>query len=163
MVDDYKMHEVVISKVDITNSKELAGAKLIVKDSNNEVVETWISKEESHKISLKPGTYSLIEETAPDGYKVAENIKFEVTKEGNITINGVKLKDNVVVMKDEPKVITVTPGKDKPNKPSNGNNKPKDKAVDTSDSFESLGYVALIGFALVSVVYMEKKKQKNNI
>ena len=42
--------EVQISKVDITDGKEIAGATLTVKDSEGNVVETWVSTEEIHVI-----------------------------------------------------------------------------------------------------------------
>ncbi len=74
-----KLIEVSISKRDITDDKELPGAKLEVKDDKGNVIETWVSTEEEHLINLKTGTYTLTEITAPEGYEVAETITFEVT------------------------------------------------------------------------------------
>ena len=65
--------EVQISKIDATDSKELPGAKLTVKDSNGKVVESWISTKEVHVIKgIKAGKYTLTEEIAPDGYVLSK-------------------------------------------------------------------------------------------
>lgn len=85
---------VKISKKDITNNKELEGAKLTIKDSNGNTVESWTSKKEPHYIEKLPaGDYTLIEETAPNGYLKAENVKFTVKPIGAI---------QVVTMYDKP-------------------------------------------------------------
>lgn len=85
---------VKISKKDITNNKELEGAKLTIKDSNGNTVESWTSKKEPHYIEKLPaGDYTLIEETAPNGYLKAENVKFTVKPIGTI---------QVVTMYDKP-------------------------------------------------------------
>lgn len=85
---------VKISKKDITNNKELPGAKLTIKDSNGKTIESWTSKSEPHYIEKLPaGDYTLIEETAPNGYLKAENVKFTVKPIGTI---------QVVTMYDKP-------------------------------------------------------------
>jgi len=77
--------KVQISKTDMVTKKELPGAKLTIFDSNNETVAKWTSGKEPHMIErLKPGTYTLREETAPNGYEVAEDVKFTVKETGEI-------------------------------------------------------------------------------
>ncbi len=67
MKDDYT--KVEISKQDITNSKELPGAKLTIFDKDGKEVESWVSEEKPHYIEKLPaGEYTLREVTAPDGY-----------------------------------------------------------------------------------------------
>ena len=55
-------------------------------------------------MKLTAGTYTLSETAAPDGYKIAESIKFTIDKEGSVTS---ETKDavtgNKVTMKDEKK------------------------------------------------------------
>lgn len=70
--------EVEISKQDITGSKELPGALLTVCDTAGNEIDRWYSGEEPHRIRLKKGTYELTEITAPQGYEVAETIRFTV-------------------------------------------------------------------------------------
>lgn len=70
---------VEISKTDFTNGKEIPGAKLTVKDSEGNVVESWTSTDKPHKISmLNTGKYTLTEETCPAGYVQAETVEFEI-------------------------------------------------------------------------------------
>ena len=75
-----------ISKVDLTSMKELPGAHLMVKDSDGNVIDEWISTKEPHYITdLKPGEYTLIETIAPDGYALStEEQKFTITDGGDI-------------------------------------------------------------------------------
>ena len=77
---------VQISKQDITTKKELEGAKLTVKDSDGNVVDSWISGKEPHMIeNLTIGkTYTLIEEIAPKNYKTAESINFTIDNNGTV-------------------------------------------------------------------------------
>lgn len=84
-----------ISKTDITGEQELPGAYLYVIDSDGEVVEKWISTAEPHMIKRLPaGRYILREETAPYGYKTANDMEFTV--EETAKIQNVSMKDEFV-------------------------------------------------------------------
>lgn len=78
--------KVQISKQDITSKKEIEGAKLKVTDKDGNTIDEWTSSKEPHLIkNLHVGeTYTLIEETAPQGYKIAESINFTIEDTGNI-------------------------------------------------------------------------------
>ena len=78
--------KVEFSKTDITGEKELPGAKLSVIDSEGKIVESWISEAgKSHVIERLPvGKYTLREESAPYGYKVAVDVTFEITETSEI-------------------------------------------------------------------------------
>ena len=89
MEDDHT--KVSISKTDITDGKEIEGAKLQVLDQDGEVVESWTTGEE-HLIEYLPvGTYTLHEEAAVDGYIVANDVEFTVEETGEI--QKVKMED----------------------------------------------------------------------
>ena len=92
---------VEFSKIDITGEKELPGAKLTVLDSENNIIDTWTSTEETHKIEgLTVGKkYTLKEEIAPDGYVIATEIEFKV--EDTNEIQKVKMIDKVVEISKE--------------------------------------------------------------
>lgn len=95
--------KVKISKRDITNDKELPGATLQIIDEDGNVVEEWVSADEAHFIEGKliaGKEYTLCETIAPDGYEIANEIRFTVNEEGSVT---------EVVMYDEITPKTTTP------------------------------------------------------
>lgn len=90
MFDDVTKME--ISKKDITDSSEVPGAKLIILDKDGKKVEGWTSKDKPHMVEKLPvGEYTLREEQAPDGYLIAEDVKFTVKDTGKV--QKVKMKD----------------------------------------------------------------------
>ena len=90
MLDD--VTKVEISKKDITDSSEVPGAKLIILDKDGKKVESWTSTDKPHMIEKLPvGEYTLREEQAPDGYLIAEDVKFTVKDTGKV--QKVKMKD----------------------------------------------------------------------
>ena len=81
---EIKEYDINISKTDITGEKEIPGATLNLKGDNNTNL-TWVSTNESHKVTLKPGYYKLTETIAPKGYILSkETIEFRIDDEGNL-------------------------------------------------------------------------------
>ena len=78
MKDEQKQTDVQISKVDAGAGTELAGATLtLTKEGQEEAVDSWLSDGNIHTVAgLTDGIYTLVEESAPDGYKKAESITF---------------------------------------------------------------------------------------
>lgn len=87
---------VEFSKTDITGEKELEGAELTVTDKDNNIIDKWVSTNETHKIEgLKAGeTYTLKEEYAPEGYVQSSEIKFTV--ENTNEVQKVEMIDKIV-------------------------------------------------------------------
>ena len=84
--------KVQISKVDIATGKELPGAELTITDKDGKQIDRWVSTDTPHYIEKLPaGDYTLTEITAPDGYDIAESIRFTVLPTGEV---------QTVVMKD---------------------------------------------------------------
>ena len=86
MVDDTT--KVQISKQDITTGEELPGATLQIIDEDGNVVEEWVYTDEAHFIEGKliaGKEYTLRETIAPDGYEIANEIKFTVNEDGSVT------------------------------------------------------------------------------
>lgn len=78
-----------ITKVD-ESGNPLSGAELAVKDADGKVLATWVSEEIAHTITgvLNPGeTYTLSETKAPDGYQLAQDIKFTVPADGKVSVS----------------------------------------------------------------------------
>ena len=102
-----------ISKQDITNSKELPGAKLEIRDADGNLVEGWTSGKVPHTVrglELEK-EYTLMEKRAPDGYTEAESIVFNLVLEGTEQVNDVyvktdddwsKMNGSTIVMQDAP-------------------------------------------------------------
>ena len=99
--------KVEISKQDITNSEEIAGAYLTVyeKDNPSKVFDSWISGQDGkyEDGTIKPHiikglevgkTYTLKEIYSPYGFAISEDIEFTIKDTGEI--QKVIMKDNVV-------------------------------------------------------------------
>ncbi|MDE6708612.1 MAG: hypothetical protein K2K06_11320, partial [Oscillospiraceae bacterium] len=114
---------ITVSKWDIANSKELAGATLTVASKALDTVanEVYLIDEDGEKVEIEwnevgfsyvttgkkvtisglpAGSYTLTEETAPEGYEIAELIEFTIDKNGNVKSEAID-KDGVIVMKDD--------------------------------------------------------------
>lgn len=128
---------VVISKVDSTTGEELAGAHLELRDEKGNLIEAWVSTNESHVIEgLAPGKYTLTEVIAPDGYELSkETVTFVVKEDGTV--------DGKVIMYNTPETIEV---------PSTGTF----KTITTS-----LIGLLIIGLGSV-IVYRNYKKNEEN-
>ena len=138
MKDD--VTKVEISKQDIAG-KELPGAKLTILDSEGKVVESWTSTNNPHYIEMLPiGKYTLREETAPEGYLVANDVQFEVKDTAEV---------QHVTMVDEAK----------PSRPSETPSTPK--TGDDRNIALWYGLLAL-GFGGLGAVYALKRKKKRN-
>ena len=134
MVDDTT--KVRISKQDITTGKELPGATLQIIDENGNVVEEWVSTNEPHMIEGKliaGKEYTLKEIIAPEGYEIANEIKFTVNADGSVT---------EVVMYDE-----LTPKTDTPY---------------TGDNHSDFAAFALMGASLIIFLVLIISRKKND-
>lgn len=124
-----------ISKIDVSNSQELPGATLEIKDkATNKVIDTWVSTTSPKYFFLKNGNYILCETSAPAGYALnTECIDF--------TVDGTKIV--AVEMKND-KAVEV---------PNTG--KKLDKLV------YICGLASLIlGLAITLIVLFERKKKE---
>ena len=134
MVDDTT--KVKISKRDITTDKELPGATLQIIDEDGNVVEEWVSADEAHLVEGKliaGKEYTLREIIAPDGYEIANEIKFTVNEDGSVT---------EVVMYDE-----LTPKTDTPY---------------TGDNHSDFAAFALMGASLIIFLVLIISRKKND-
>ena len=78
---------VEIRKVDLVTGEELSGAKLMLKDREGNIVDQWISEAQPHWIKgqlIAGEEYTLVEEIAPEGYLIAEEVRFTVSMDGRI-------------------------------------------------------------------------------
>lgn len=108
MTDQYQTHQVTVNKNSLTEGiTNIDGAQMSITGTtlDGKAIDeiTWTSKGgEPGRLSLLPGTYTLRETVAPDGYETADDIVFTVGIDGSVTVNGAKQDSNTVVMKDKP-------------------------------------------------------------
>ena len=91
MKDTYS--KVEISKTDITTGEELEGAKLQILNKDGEILEEWVTDGKPHLVEklLVGEELTLREITAPEGYEIAEDVKF--TLEDTMEVQKVEMKD----------------------------------------------------------------------
>ena len=79
LTDEYT--KVQIKKVDKDDTnKNLANAHLQLLDTTGNVIQDWFTGEEPEMFNaITPGKYILHEESAPDGYRIAEDIDITIT------------------------------------------------------------------------------------
>ena len=149
MIDDTT--KVQISKQDITTGVELPGATLQLIDENGNVVEEWVTTNEPHMIEGKliaGKEYTLKEIIAPEGYEIANEIKFTVNADGTVT---------EVVMYDEhtpeleiPPTVTI----DTPN---------TGVSADNSAEFYLVAAAVVVAFGMVICKRNDKEKRKDDV
>ena len=97
MVDEFT--KVEISKIDIINSKELPGARLLLEDistGENIFIERWVSGNQPHMFEglIVGHKYRLSEEAAPKGYQIAQAIEFIV--EDTNKVQRIEMRDELL-------------------------------------------------------------------
>ena len=81
-------------KTDSVTNNEVTGATLVIKDSDNNIVDEWVTTSTPREVSLGPGSYTL-EETVParNYIQTTEKISFSVDNQGNPSTTLVNLKN----------------------------------------------------------------------
>ena len=122
-----------------------------MKDYDGNVIETWVSTNESHVIqNLNPGIYTLTETIAPAGYVLSsETITFTIKEDGTSTS---------VVMYNSPD------SKDVPVEPVNPVSN-VEVPVESTSSFKSI-VTSVVGVAIATVgatmLYITSKRRKKD-
>ena len=80
-----KVYKTKISKQDITTKEELPGATLVIKNAEGVELHKFVSSNTPTYFELQPGTYTLTEIQAPDGYILStEVITFTVSEDHTV-------------------------------------------------------------------------------
>ena len=149
MVDDTT--KVRISKRDITTGEELPGATLQIIDEDGNVVEEWVSTDEAHFIEGKliaGKEYTLRETIAPDGYEIANEIRFTVNEDGSVT---------EVVMYDEHTPDLETPPTVTIDTPNTG------VSADNSAELYLVAAAVIMAFGMVICKRNDKEQRKDDV
>ncbi|MCY7061383.1 Ig-like domain-containing protein [Streptococcus oralis] len=111
--------EITFKKVD-PNGKEIPGAELKIYSGDTVNLEEapvadWTTVADTSKVvKLAPGTYTLREFDAPEGYQIVGDITFTVNADGSITIKNKGADDTVLAAGS---VLTITDKEDTSPKP----------------------------------------------
>jgi len=97
--------KVSVTKIDSNTKNPIAGAKLVLKDSNGKEITSWVSTTMTHVIrNLANGTYTIEEVEAPSGYvkndKVTTFTISDTNKSVNITIENAPETPPAVIVPD---------------------------------------------------------------
>ena len=110
LVQDSKL-TVKVSKVDVADAKEIAGARIQLYDERNQLVDEWTSSDtEAYVIeNIQAGvTYTLKETIAPEGYAITSDTTFSIDEEGNITSSGTVSDEGVILIEDGKTSVSVS-------------------------------------------------------
>ena len=149
MVDDTT--KVRISKQDVTTGKELPGTTLQIIDEDGNVVEEWVYTDEAHFIEGKliaGKEYTLRETIAPDGYEIANEIRFTVNADGSVT---------EVVMYDEHTPDLETPPTVTIDTPNTG------VSADNSAELYLVATAVIMAFGMLICKKNDKKQRKDDV
>ena len=81
-------------KTDSVTGDEVTGATLVIKDSDDNVINEWVTTSIPKEVAIGPGNYTLSETVAPRNYiKTSEVISFSVDSQGNPSTTLVNLKN----------------------------------------------------------------------
>lgn len=100
-----KPTEMWVSKRDLTNDEELPGATLIIKDTKDNIVDTWVSTDTPHRVTGLhfDEEYTLTEKRPADGYAIADDIVFRLERKADA--DGHELDEaDVYYLKDKKKL-----------------------------------------------------------
>ena len=160
-----------ISKVDATNSEEIDGAKLAIRDADGNEIISWESskKDGAKKLSISEyfeadKEYTLNEVEAPKGYELAEAIVFKIGTDNVIYVKDAggafaAVTDQTIVMKDLPSTSVVTTETTTTTTTTTSSNTSK-KTGDTAPvaPITVVMLVAAVGIIILGVV----KKKRND-
>ena len=179
-----------VSKRQLTGDDELPGATLTISDKDGNVVRQWVSGDKPQEIrGLAFDTvYTLSEQSAPDGYAIAESIRFKLVQrkdENGDLLNAADVYvctgkdwlifDHWTLMEDGTVIMRDAPAPETPNQPTpaptpttttvtaTATPKPVAHVPQTGDSTPLLAMViatlaAAVGFIALLVVRRRKNR-----
>ena len=93
------IYNATIKLLDKDTNSYVSGAKLVLKNSDNELISEWTTKDSLHIVNkLKKGSYTLSEINAADNYHLNEEvITFEIkNKDVNVVMYNIKMTEEEI-------------------------------------------------------------------
>lgn len=159
-----------ISKVDATNSEEIDGAKLAIRDADGNEIVSWESSKKDGAKKLGIGEYfeadkeyTLNEVEAPKGYELAQPIVFKIDTDNVIYVKDASgaftaVTDRTIVMKDLPSTSVVTTETTTTTTTTSSNTSKKTGDTAPVAPITVVMLVAAVGIIILGVV----KKKRND-
>ncbi len=156
-----------ISKVDATNSEEIDGAKLAIRDADGNEIISWASSKKDGAKKLGIGEYfeadkeyTLNEVEAPKGYELAQPIVFKIDTDNVIYVKDASgaftaVTDRTIVMKDLPSTSVVTTETTVTTTSSN-------TATKTGDAIPIASVTVVMIAAAAGIIVLGRKKKQND-
>lgn len=127
-------YTVSIRVMDRESKKFVNGGEFVLKTSDGKTIEQWVSKENIKRIgNLKNGTYTIIQNSAAEGYEISEKVTFKIYNE-----------DKDVVIYNDIKVQEVI----------SNENVLVENTLSMKDSF---GYIIALVFIGIGMIFVNKK------
>lgn|GEM_PF-4763224 len=91
-----------IDVVDIANGEGLAGAWLVITDTEGITIAEWISEHRPHRVEgLRTGVeYIVREPVVPEGYTLGLDISFMIDETGHVTASGSMTEEGVLLVEN---------------------------------------------------------------
>lgn len=97
--DDLITYSVKVKLLDKDSNEYVSGAKMVLRDENNEIVEEWITTDKAYVVDdLHEGEYILVQEGSVENYHLnTEVIKFKVSdSDKSVVMYNVRMTDEEI-------------------------------------------------------------------
>ena len=140
-----KLVNITIDKVDEDENK-LSNAKIIITTLDGTKVTDFITNGNEKVLTLPVGEYIIVEEYAPEGYEVTDDIKLKISSDGKIYTDGnetylIKIVDKKI-KEDE-----IIPNEENP------------KTLDNLSKYLTLFILSILSFMITIIVITRNKKR----
>lgn len=140
-----------IQLLDQESNSFLNGSNLILKNESGEVIEKWTTESGIHLVNkLKKGSYTVEQETAPEGYHLnKESVTFEIkNQDQEVTIYNTKMTEEEI---EEARAQNTT-----------SNEVGVDNTLSEKNIWSILGGVLSIGLG-IGLILLQKRSSSNDI
>lgn len=142
-----KLMNVTFNKVD-ENGNKVVGAKILITTLDGTHVADFITDGNEKVLTLPVGEYLIVEEYAPDGYEVADDIMLKITDDGKVFTDGsvtdiVKIVDEKVVEKE------IIPEQDNP------------KTIDNLFKYIEMFIISILSFGVIITIVLRIQKRND--
>ena len=141
-----KLMNVTFNKVD-ENGNKVVGAKILITTLDGTHVADFITDGNEKVLTLPVGEYLIVEEYAPDGYEVADDIKLKITADGKVYTDG-NVTDIVKIVDKKIEEKEIIPEEDNP------------KTLDNLTEYLFIFVFSIISL-MITIIIITRNKKRN--